>query len=104
MGHIIYPNGLSVSNDKVTGSVPYEYLIVDIQSDCLTNEYRAKCLGILTEVGCLFSYKDMMIAYLEFLHNETESEELKKACKELLIKVKPKKTKTKNKKAKSGLD
>ena len=97
MGHVICPNGVSISNDKISGSVPYEYLINDIQSDCLTNEYRAKCIDIITEIENLFGFKDMTIAYLEYLKEETESSDLKKSCKELLIKFRPKGKKKKQK-------
>lgn len=86
MGHIIRPDGVSVTCDKVDGHIPYEYLVRDIQSDLYTPEYRAKCLRIIQEVGVFKAYKEIVNKTLKQLSSDADSEELRDLAKSMLKK------------------
>lgn len=100
MGRIICPNGASVVTDKVAGHIPFEYLLKFIKSESWTDDFRARCIQAVAEVG-LFGYREDISRYVTTLFNETESPILRDACKTLMSKHKIKRNKKDRKNGKT---
>lgn len=86
MGQVIRPDGLSVNCHRVTGSVPYEYVVEALGSDLYTPEHRIKCIRVLQDVGVFAASRERVKAALKMLSGDADSVKLRDAAKAALRK------------------
>lgn len=51
IGRVICPDGSTVYNKKIKGSVPYSLLLQSVENEKYSERYRTKIIKIIAEVG-----------------------------------------------------
>lgn len=81
MGRIICPNGMSVKSRKVKGSIPYAWIVRDIQSEKFTHKHRTKLINVIVDVGV---FDKDFVSYMEKTVHESHDNEFKNAATKVL--------------------